>query len=51
MNIALIEELVTSDRRLMLAKMKEETGIPNATIHAILSEDLQMTKKSAVFDR
>ena len=46
-NIALLEELVTCNQRLTLAEMEEKTGIPNATIHTILSEDFRMTEKSA----
>ena len=45
--IASVEALVTSDRRISMKEIKEEIGISHGTVHQILTEDLNYSKKSA----
>ena len=45
--IASVKALITSDRGITEAEIKEETGLSYVTVHKILSEDLRLVKKTA----
>ena len=46
-NIERVQTILDEDRRITLRELEERVGISKATLHSILTEDLEMSKVTA----
>ncbi len=48
-NIQAVKTVVDADRRLTVAAVQRQTGLPNSTVHRIIKKDLGLSLKCAAF--